>query len=372
MKKLCLFALIFITSCSQTNKKVSERQSNPCPWKTGNELFNINLNNQIKRSLTQKQVEEDLYCLKLLYQNYYIAQKFNPKINFAKKVDKLIENARPQSNINLLEKIYSLHSDLYDTHIRLRLTGHLKRFESKSIQKVSLKQKVEEDQFHKIKNFVFYRPSSLLDELSEGQKQFIDYIKLNDTNVVIDLRQRGGGDDVFAHALTKAVFTSEEKVPSVTKYQVESPIKDIGLYNLLRLMKYKGIEKNYLALKSRYKDAPITDLLPYVIEEKVETIKGEREQSYKSKIVLLIDSGCVSSCETIVEKLSGHENVKLIGANTGGSLLYSNGMTFELPNSRILVSLPTLASVYESPGVEGEGYRPHLRTQEVDLDSIRF
>jgi C-terminal processing protease CtpA/Prc len=109
--------------------------------------------------------------------------------------------------------------------------------------------------------------------------------------------------------------------------------------------------------------------IPYTLNRYTQNFEGKRETKFKSKIVLLIDSGCASSCETIVEKLSAHSYAILVGQNTMGALHFSNAVTFMLPNSDIITKVPTLFHKYEFDATEGEGYSPTIRLDFIiDLE----
>jgi C-terminal processing protease CtpA/Prc len=111
-------------------------------------------------------------------------------------------------------------------------------------------------------------------------------------------------------------------------------------------------------------------MIHFVIEEKRNDYPGVRLTEYKSKIFLLIDQDCGSNCEVIVEKLTAHPKVTTVGANTIGALHYGNPITYVLPNSGILVYLPTRREVLENDAVEGIGYIPNIKTNYVDLNAL--
>jgi hypothetical protein len=95
-------------------------------------------------------------------------------------------------------------------------------------------------------------------------------------------------------------------------------------------------------------------------EEQLDGMIGQREIEYKSKIILWINKQCASACETFVEKLEGLRNVTIVGENTMGALHFGNPATFELPNSKLQVTLPYRLEEYDNDAPEGIGYKPDI------------
>jgi C-terminal processing protease CtpA/Prc len=82
-------------------------------------------------------------------------------------------------------------------------------------------------------------------------------------------------------------------------------------------------------------------------------------QRYPGKLAVLVDAGCVSTCEVVAAALRGDLGAVLVGETTGGS----SGAPVEvtLPTSRASIAIPTwdLTSAEGKP-IEGDGVVPDV------------
>ncbi|PIS09852.1 MAG: hypothetical protein COT73_12485 [Bdellovibrio sp. CG10_big_fil_rev_8_21_14_0_10_47_8] len=223
--------------------------------------------------------------------------------------------------------------------------------------------------------YVYFKTGRVPSPITKTQSDFIQFVRKQDRNLIIDLRGNGGGDDGFAHELARVLFTMGEPIPKTIKNQLLSPLGNIG-YCLSLAISYGpemgGGKEDCNQIREAVTSLQFAQLLPYHYQTKIESLQGERPVLYKSKVYLIIDSTCASSCETIVEKLSAHSRVVTIGQHTYGALHYSNPGIFVLPNSETVVRLPTLRQDYENDAGEGVGYQPKIQTTNIDLDSLSF
>jgi hypothetical protein len=342
-----------------------------CPWTkmNGSELMAFDSDNSVDKQLSSSDVKEDLECLKILFKNFYVAQITYPNIDLTGRIELEILKSKETSSLEFMKRIFKLHEGMYDIHLSYELNWEPLKFESLSKQQVSLNEELEFDEMYDRPNYIYFRPGSLVN-FSTKQKYFIDTMASTDKNLVLDLRGNAGGDSKFAKGLSEAIFTSNQKIPKTTKLQVHSPLQRIGFSLSLLIHEYDVAESNRIDVANEVSDLSFTQLLPFQIASRTEEIKGKRTNAFKSKIVLITDSGCASDCETIVEKISAHPNAKVIGANTNGALHFSNAITFMLPNSGIVVKLPTLLHQYENDAPEGLGYKPNEQLEFIDLNSI--
>lgn len=341
-----------------------------CPWLsyTGAELLPFDSDLSVDKSLTEAQVEADLNCLKLLFQNYYVAQRIYGEDKLISRLNLEISHKSPLTSKQLMEKIFSLHEGMIDFHLNYSLGDQQLRFPS-SGRSVEVSEDLDPETLYTRKNAIYFRPGSLM-AVSAPQQAFIKLVAKTDQNIILDLRGNSGGDDQFAYDLTEALFTKDQKIPSTKRFQVDSPLQRIGLSLSLLILEHPKAESYRSAVRQEVERLPFKSLLPYQLVENVERLEGRRVKPFTSQIILLVDGGCASSCETIVEKISKHPRAKVIGQNTMGALHFSNPMTFMLPYSGIVVRLPTLLHAYENDAPEGVGYSPNVRQPFVDLDSL--
>lgn len=342
-----------------------------CPWSMGSSL-KLSKEKDKKVYLNADQVKEDLECLKLLIESHYVAKNHYPENVIPLRIKQMISASQSIYNTDLIEKIFKLHENIYDLHLGYNLLGSDFQFESTSKKLVKLKPELESERVYEIKDYVYFKPGDLYGELTAAQDNFIQFVHDHDKNLVLDLRQNGGGDDIFAFRLAEALFTPSQKIPQAKTTQVTSHLTNIGLCNAINLLGYRGYEEYCRSTYQSINGLSFDDVIQFGNEEEIEQKTGTRKSPFNSKIILIIDSGCASSCETIVEKLSAHPRARVIGQNTAGALHFSNPIMFQLPHSGILVRIPTLLHSYENDAPEGVGYTPDEKMDYIQLDNLNL
>ncbi len=222
--------------------------------------------------------------------------------------------------------------------------------------------------YHLENNIIYFKPGSLIN-INPDQQAIIDYVKYHDQPMIIDLTHNPGGGDKFPDGLAQAIFTSQETIPPYKRFQLSSPLQSIGFANTLLNMEHDQADYYLRLVTDYYSNAPVADLVHRQSSDWENfSLKGDRAESYKSKIIFLTSSECQSACESFIELIGTHPNVKIIGGNTAGTIHFSNAATFILPRTGIQVYLPTIYSKASHDAEEGVGYSPDVRLKAIDLD----
>jgi carboxyl-terminal processing protease len=83
------------------------------------------------------------------------------------------------------------------------------------------------------------------------------------------------------------------------------------------------------------------------------------DHKYPGRIAVVIDAGCVSTCEVVASALRGDLGAKLVGETTGGSS--GAPVTVSLPTTRATVAIPTWNLIAVDGGsIEDDGVTPDL------------
>ena len=365
-----IFTLLLMRSQAQS--------ASLCPWlnQQGANFIHLDAHIEKNKNLTIEQIQADLDCLRILLENVYSYKDINPNHEILKKLANLSSSLQAMTSSEFIEKIFSIHSGHVDSHLSYQGGGIEKRFSSESKSEVKLNKDLEEGKIIDRDLFVYFKTGEVPDPTTKSQNDFIQLVRDQDRNLVIDLRGNGGGDDGFANELAEAIFTQEESIPQTKQVQLFSPLSKIGYCITLSIVYGPEIpeegKKFCNNVRNSFSKAPFAQLLPRNDQIKTVILHGKRSVTYKSKIYVITDSSCASSCETIVEKLSLHPRVVTIGQSTYGALHFSNAGTFVLPNSEIVVHLPTLRQDYENEAKEGVGYQPKIETSEINLNNLSF
>lgn len=339
-----------------------------CPWTnmTSDDLFRFD---SVIKPLGLNDIQEDLACLKLIMNSHYAPIIIEKNFDFASKVDS-IDWSSVQSSKYFAQKLFEIHAENPDLHLSYSLDKEqvffsFYRHNAKLVSLVPnfLTEKIiEEDQY------IYFKPHSFINKTSE-QEEFLELIKLRDKNIILDLRSNSGGRDWFAKEMVAAIYQQGIKAPRSEKLQAYSGFFELGMCYALLLNSNDSAMSYCQAVKEKNKDLSFNELIQSQVEVTNEDEKyvGKRKSKFASKIILITDSGCASSCETVVEKLGVLPFVTVVGQNTAGALHYSNAIHVILPNSGVIVQTPTLYHRYENDAPEGVGYKP-----DIILDSINF
>jgi len=90
-------------------------------------------------------------------------------------------------------------------------------------------------------------------------------------------------------------------------------------------------------------------------------VPGPQEIHSNTTLIVLMDANVYSSGEGFISYLHQVENVVLVGENSGGALTYGQMSHHRLPNSKMLVGLPTSLNVFvDLEYREEKGFFPDL------------
>jgi hypothetical protein len=345
-----------------------------CPWSVSSaeELAGFDSDQSYDRSLSPDQVKEDLSCLKIIFENFYVGQLGYPNVNLIGRIDKEISKSGSTTSKELMKRMFKLHHGMADIHLVYKLWSEPESglsFKPSSKLNVTLAEDLEKEKIIEREKYIYFRPGSLI-TFSQPQRSFINKVQVTDKNLVIDLRGNPGGENFFGFALASALHTKDQKIPVATRIQVNSIFQRIGFGVTLLILEHEQAENYWNKVKSDIQGLKFEQILPYNLERETEIIRGKRVTPFRSQVVLLTDGGCISACETVVEKLVNLPNVRRLGANTAGGIHFSNAMTFMLPNSGIITSIPSLYYQYEADAPETVGYPVHELRSYIKLDEI--
>jgi hypothetical protein len=190
--------------------------------------------------------------------------------------------------------------------------------------------------------------------------------------LVLDLRGNQGGADTMPRVLAAALFGTDEP-PSLHARRIESQTPEtLALaVNTARLRAMKHARRNepvvaYVRerldkMLRRYEESK-RGSLPTERSEPFQRIEVPATLAFPRPIVVLIDAGCASACESALEALELHPHVLTVGENTSGSVHFGNMGILVLPNSQIVVQMATdFWQFHDGRFVEKVGYAPKIR-----------
>lgn len=203
-------------------------------------------------------------------------------------------------------------------------------------------------------------------------KVFAQLKENNSENLVIDLRNNGGGSIANAYKLLS--YLIDEPMPQTLRTSVKSyPEKKYthgnGIFKMMRftfrLIAKKKTENGY-------------DNYTY-------TIKPGKKDHFKGKVIVLVNGGSFSASCLVAAYLKHKDRAVFVGEETAGAIEGCNaGITpyYRLPNTGVRVRIPAFRIVHDvSSNITGRGIIPDYKTsytikdvfekKDVDLEKVK-
>ncbi|MBX3017912.1 MAG: hypothetical protein KF767_08485 [Bdellovibrionaceae bacterium] len=108
------------------------------------------------------------------------------------------------------------------------------------------------------------------------------------------------------------------------------------------------------------------------VNDKVVGHEGLYEKGFTKPIIVIVDKGCASACEMLLESLEEHPFATTWGERTMGAVQFGSTWTLVLPKSHLSISLPTSYTLYKDgrkPDVTG--YTPEFPLPLTEGDPVK-
>lgn len=217
--------------------------------------------------------------------------------------------------------------------------------------------------FCKIPTFTIKPPKKLLN--------FLNKIKYNKhiTNIIIDLRNNGGGNSIYAEIIIKNLYGLE--MLNYVNYKWNKNIKFIWRKStdlIDKLISYNNKSNNNLINNLINTDDDI-----YIHIPKVNKVNKPNNILRNKKLFIYINENCGSSCLNCIDYLKIiKKNIILVGDNpTNYSTDYSEIIDFILPSKKARLIIPT-KKIIGRIRKSGERYYPDINLKNVNLNIIDF
>jgi len=193
----------------------------------------------------------------------------------------------------------------------------------------------------------------MVDSLFAAQKENLS----KSANLIIDLRNNGGGsDDVYG---------------VISPYLYTQPIKGIGVDIWATPDNIKGwelvLEYPDLPAESRQEIQNLIDKMKLQINQNVNIVEDNIDSSFTQllfpkNVVILINERCASTTEQFLLEARQSKKVTLMGQNTQGTLDYSNLRESDFCEMPYKLYTPTTRSrrIDIGEGIDGIGIKPNI------------
>lgn len=182
--------------------------------------------------------------------------------------------------------------------------------------------------------------------------------------LIVDIRGNGGGNEAWPRQwITRFTGRQPNRVQVFTELISETAMIGrsnsyaMALHNVPELSQqgYPAKVEEFRGYAESLDEGEFTPYWwPYVIPE-------PQEIHSPTTLIVLVDANVYSSGEGFISYLHQVENVVLVGENSGGALTYGQMSHHRLPNSKMLVALPTSLNVFvDLEYREEKGFFPDL------------
>ena len=182
--------------------------------------------------------------------------------------------------------------------------------------------------------------------------------------LIVDIRGNGGGNEAWPKQwITRFTGRQPNRVQVFTELISETAMIGrsnsyaLALHNVPELSQqgYPAKVEEFRGYAESLDEGEFTPYWwPYVVP-------GPQEIHSPTTLIVLVDANVYSSGEGFISYLQNVENVVFVGENSGGALTYGQMSHHRLPNSQMLIGIPTSLNVFvDLEYREEKGFFPDL------------
>jgi C-terminal processing protease CtpA/Prc len=340
-----------------------------------------------KQNLSREQVRQDLELLLYALKFGYGGRKYVPRGTFASALSELslIEKKikTPATSRQLLEACDQALLKLPDNHLVMRSpTTGLSKLRQQKTRSGSVGKNLNQNpetpwalNFRSVgaRRIPVLSLSSFPAAEDDSWNRFKEDVGsvMSSPFLIIDLRGNTGGSDVMGAWLASRLLGRK----------VDSPYAAIHSSTTRETLALSANNWKLKTLFNKLQKTPVPAYFETRLEEKVReyhtsssSLTGEEERQiayefeiqnsepYRGQVILLFDAECASSCESVVEFFEQVPRSLTLGENTAGSVHFANAGVLLLPNSQLMVQIPSdFWSYKDGRFIEKVGYPPKVR-----------
>lgn len=195
-------------------------------------------------------------------------------------------------------------------------------------------------------------------------------IILSTPNLIVDIRNNGGGSSMNYRELLPMLYT--DPIIGYASY-VYVTDENIKYYEELSTnVRFRADTRAWASgILKRIVNAPRGT---YICKNVVptDTTRFSQVMPYPKRVAVLINKGCASSAENFVNDAKFSKKVTLFGENTGGLFDYGEIYSRNLPCGTVRLHCPTAAQPQHLPRIDNIGFSPDVRIDASVGDWVKF
>ena len=207
-----------------------------------------------------------------------------------------------------------------------------------------------------------YLPTFDGDRFAEITAFYAKYDSLIRTkpNLIIDVRNNGGGSDGCALPLLKYIYTNPFLDDKVEMYATEENIRKCEEWYEDMAKDTVNYKKEFLTMfRDEIEQMKTVPNKTFIVRGEAETIELEEVLPYPSDVAIISNRGCASSCETLLFWAKESGKTRIVGENSGGFVGYGEISQTETPGFGYVLGC-TMTRYSEQRKFEVDGVPPSV------------
>ncbi|HYO15764.1 MAG TPA: S41 family peptidase [Thermoanaerobaculia bacterium] len=189
---------------------------------------------------------------------------------------------------------------------------------------------------------------------------------LKTPNLIIDLRGNGGGSDHTFQPLLPFLYTGPVRVGGFDLYATEDNAR---LFDEMAADPNRP-EENKASLRKTA--AELRANLGKFLTGEDGTLELDTVHPNPRRVAVLVDRGCMSSCEGLVDIARQSKKVTVFGENTGGAFDYGNINVVRTPCQDYAMAYGTARKRGRQGSVDLHGMAPDVRVPEGEIFPVEW
>lgn len=188
-------------------------------------------------------------------------------------------------------------------------------------------------------------------------------------NLIIDVRNNGGGSDQSYAALMPLIYTGPFESDVVEYYSTPANIKAYEEYDEMLKRSSSANQNVFKGPVAKMRKVAPYSFVPMGTGQPIKVTYPKNNGS-PVKIAVLYNRNCASSCESLLFEVMNSSKTIMVGENSGGYTGYGNVMTTSTPCGN---QLSWTTTVYKNQWVyEFVGIPPHYRVPAEEKDWVDY
>ena len=317
--------------------------------------------------LSANEMDEDISMVQFALEHAYIGSRYLPSENFQKLKESVhsLKTREAMKAVDFCTQVGNSLQAALDSHLSAQINKQRCGFQTEYVSSVGSNygkqvKQAWEIQYRRVKKrkipilSIHFLPAFDASDW-KGYPEAVEVLKTFES-IVVDLRDNGGGDDSRgyepAESLAGQPPESAYKAPlELNTVEAISSFKNTMIWYQKAIGQDRGDGQQYAGmiegLKRKLVEAQNGNLPEVSEAHDGQNSVSNKSSPYEGTVYVLVNRKTASSGESSAEALRALPKAKLVGENTAGYIHFGNKGQFQLPHSKIVISMGTHFTAYK-------------------------